>query len=384
MANLRNTVMKLLESDDYSDCALICGDERIKLHQAIVCPQSRVLSAAFSSNMQEGKTEEMKCEFSAEVVLAMRDYMYLGYYAPPANFSNTVNITMTDLSSLDSYKQTSTELKYIEPQAATTTASSSSPTDESANGDGAAAGSSTEDKRTAQIYDDFSSALAFYANLSIAADYYDVGGLIKSTVEKIKTLLDHPQCPIEAFRDLLETTAACRGDKELRHLIISHCAQNISSLYSKGVFIDDGMAADLTPDIFQLLLPMFQESEKKNKQSEDTIKQIKSKHEAERAAFNQKWRSEKERLTNLYAAERMTHERAAQSFENNLKELAGVLQNTRGCCKRECPAIFNCTIQKPEHNDEKRYLIRCLQCKCRHTYDAKTNTASLAAPPKFT
>ncbi|KAI1268128.1 hypothetical protein F5Y18DRAFT_279140 [Xylariaceae sp. FL1019] len=259
MANLRETGINLQNRwniEEFGDCALICGEQRIKLHQAFVCPQSRVLAAAFNSNMQEGRTKEMKCEFDVEAVLAMRDYMYCGVYGPPPNFSDVI----TTLP-LKGCKHAWT-LKYNGSPASTTPAGSSKSTSKSTTGDHAVADSTTDDTRTTQQYHDFSRALLFYANVSIVADYYDVGDLVKSTVEKIKALLDHPQCPIEAFCDLLEITAYCRGDKELRHLIVNHSVRSISALYNEGVFVEGGIAEDLILDIFRLLLSKYHDCEK--------------------------------------------------------------------------------------------------------------------------
>ncbi|KAK5628815.1 hypothetical protein RRF57_004530 [Xylaria bambusicola] len=65
---------------------------------------------------------------------------------------------------------------------------------------------------------------------------------------------------------------------------------------------------------------------------------------------------------------------------NNLKELTLVLNFIGTCLKLHCDAEFRCTIQRPRQNLEKRLMVRCSSCGCRHMYDFEKE-AFVTAPP---
>ncbi|KAI0455895.1 hypothetical protein F5B21DRAFT_502919 [Xylaria acuta] len=67
-------------------------------------------------------------------------------------------------------------------------------------------------------------------------------------------------------------------------------------------------------------------------------------------------------------------------LRQNLDELADVLSAARMCQKRECRQFFGCSIQRPSHNSEKRWMARCAKCGGRYAYDKKNDRAVLAPP----
>jgi hypothetical protein len=71
MAGLRKkTHLSLLESGNFSDFTITCGDVKFQVHRNIICPESPVLTAACNGNFKV-KSEHQKL-FSATSLVSFR------------------------------------------------------------------------------------------------------------------------------------------------------------------------------------------------------------------------------------------------------------------------------------------------------------------------
>ncbi|KAL1849678.1 hypothetical protein Daus18300_013179 [Diaporthe australafricana] len=71
----------LLTSGKFSDLKLLCEGREFAVHKAILCTQSRVISAACEGNFEESRTNVIKIEeFDADTVQRMLEFLYSGDY----------------------------------------------------------------------------------------------------------------------------------------------------------------------------------------------------------------------------------------------------------------------------------------------------------------
>ncbi|KAL1999358.1 hypothetical protein VTN02DRAFT_4640 [Thermoascus thermophilus] len=74
-------VGQLLESGQYSDFTIICGDREFRVHQAIVCPQSKIFERACTGKFVEASTKTMTLVQEDPAIIAlMIDYLYTHSY----------------------------------------------------------------------------------------------------------------------------------------------------------------------------------------------------------------------------------------------------------------------------------------------------------------
>jgi len=75
------TTSKLLRSEKYSDLTIVCQGRQFRVHKAILCPQSEVISKLCDIDMLERKTGVIEHEeFDADTVKRMIDFAYKKVY----------------------------------------------------------------------------------------------------------------------------------------------------------------------------------------------------------------------------------------------------------------------------------------------------------------
>ncbi|KAH7122914.1 hypothetical protein EDB81DRAFT_951918 [Dactylonectria macrodidyma] len=76
-----SVLANLLESGKYSDVTLICQEKSFRLHKAVICSQSPVMSAALTGNFMEAATGTLSANaYDIDTVQRMIDFFYLGKY----------------------------------------------------------------------------------------------------------------------------------------------------------------------------------------------------------------------------------------------------------------------------------------------------------------
>ncbi|KAI0858648.1 hypothetical protein F4860DRAFT_526880 [Xylaria cubensis] len=318
MANVASTGAELLRSGEYSDFTLVCKGQEFRVHKSIVCPQSPVIAAALKSKFKEAKTNTIEVNFEPAILKCMLDYMYTGHYKDPAPVQPVQSVQDAQPSQPSQPAQPKSRGSPAQPR--------------------------TEKK---PVDATISQDLIYHAHVNSIADYYNVMNLAKVSATKIGELLDK-RWSADAFCDLMQECRGSTGDKNLQKVLMQIAATHLFELTTKNLFSEGKIANDIAAGVLAASIKIFRDKA-----------------------------SEVMKLNNQVLAEAAK----VEHLEKNLKELTDVLLATRGCCKRECSNVFGCTIQRPTQNDEKRWLVRCSKCGCRHMYDQKRESAILAPPP---
>nr|OQO16317.1 hypothetical protein B0A51_14882 [Rachicladosporium sp. CCFEE 5018] len=80
----------LLETGEFSDFAVICGERKWKVHMAILCPQSAYFRSACAGQYSEAGSGQLDLSCEDEAALdAMINYMYHGCYSDVADSHNS-------------------------------------------------------------------------------------------------------------------------------------------------------------------------------------------------------------------------------------------------------------------------------------------------------
>ncbi|KAI0442416.1 hypothetical protein F4803DRAFT_575598 [Xylaria telfairii] len=336
MSNVMSTTKELLRSGEYSDFTLVCEGQKFPVHKSIVCLQSSVIATALKSEFQEAKTNTMEVDFEPQVLKSMLDYMYTGQY----DFEEPAQPVQPLQDS-----QPSQPAKPTQP----TQPTQPNPANKSEQ---PVQGTSLKNSGNKPIQD-VPKALMYHTRVNGIADYYGVTDLAKLSAAKVQWLLKE-HWSANAFCELMQEVTALTGDKGLREALAHVANQHIFELVGKDIFSEGKVANDIAALVLKASLNSFASEMTKAKNLRARLR-----------AGNQ---ADEEKIKNL---------------EQNLTELADVLSSTRTCCKRECHNTFGCAIQRPTQNDEKRWFVRCAKCNCRHIYNKKTDSATLAPPPRF-
>ncbi|KAF4999389.1 hypothetical protein FGRMN_2530 [Fusarium graminum] len=78
------SLARLLETGDYSDLTIVCGDYRHQVHKSVVCTRSHFFKAACDGKFKEAQTGEVQLPDDDPVAVRMMvEYLYHHMYTPP-------------------------------------------------------------------------------------------------------------------------------------------------------------------------------------------------------------------------------------------------------------------------------------------------------------
>ncbi|CZR66719.1 uncharacterized protein PAC_16620 [Phialocephala subalpina] len=195
LEQLASTIASL-RSGKYSDFTIRCSDGAlIRVHRAIVCPRSQVLSAAVDGAFKEALSQEIFLEEDEPLIVAkMIDFLYcLDYddHRLDAGFQGTESIPAVD------------ETAAAEP-----------PTGLNA------------------------SSLLVNAKTYIIADKYNIQSLKEWAVTKYKEVVPatwNSASFVESARLIFENTP--ESDRMLREIIIRKASENVKALFDRSEFV---------------------------------------------------------------------------------------------------------------------------------------------------
>ncbi|KAI6758241.1 hypothetical protein HG530_010481 [Fusarium avenaceum] len=101
------SISELFKTGDYSDLTIVCGDDRYKVHKAVVCPRSPFFKKACDGNVEESQTNEVKLPDDDPVAVRMMiEYLYRHTYTPPLTnaHDSTINTELSPTSQSDKRK----------------------------------------------------------------------------------------------------------------------------------------------------------------------------------------------------------------------------------------------------------------------------------------
>ncbi|KAF2279791.1 uncharacterized protein EI97DRAFT_482573 [Westerdykella ornata] len=83
------SLKKLLQSGDFSDLVVTCGEDEYKVHKAIVCPRSTFFASAVQFSGKEAQEGKINLpEDEPETIKLLMQYLYEGVYGPPIKEPN--------------------------------------------------------------------------------------------------------------------------------------------------------------------------------------------------------------------------------------------------------------------------------------------------------
>lgn len=89
MAHFYNHFKDLLFNEKWSDFTVVCGGERIPIHRAVVCPQSKFFEKALSGGFVEALTGEVNLpEDDLQTFRKFLTYLYTGNYGDEEPFTS--------------------------------------------------------------------------------------------------------------------------------------------------------------------------------------------------------------------------------------------------------------------------------------------------------
>ncbi|KAK7718094.1 hypothetical protein SLS63_010577 [Diaporthe eres] len=179
----------LLKSGTFSDLQLSCEGRDFAVHKAILCSQSRVISAECEGNFEESRTNVIKIEeFNAETVHAMLEFLYCGDYSVTPSHN---------------------ESKYLDPRLDVSAQAGE-------NGD--------EVSRMNEFFDSVAAVtkqrLSTHLYANAIGDYYDIQPLCTLARSKVKREFEE-HWHLDNFTHLLRETCQTRktGDIEFHRLL---------------------------------------------------------------------------------------------------------------------------------------------------------------------
>jgi hypothetical protein len=203
---------EIVRSGKYSDFTLVCGEYRFLLHQAIVCPQSSVISAALEGKFQEASSKVLEVhDFEVFTVQEMISFLYSKDYDIRASHTvsqdslNTVNISKDDSS------ETSIE----------------------------------------EEGDSILGALHSHLQVNAIADYYDIKSLVSMANSKILPLLQDCEAPDVVLR-FAQQVSSTTGHAALHSMVISTLAENLEDVIGLQEFKDIDLGSNFSKGVLQV------------------------------------------------------------------------------------------------------------------------------------
>ncbi|KAH7189658.1 uncharacterized protein B0J16DRAFT_397624 [Fusarium flagelliforme] len=167
----------ILASGQFSDFTMICEGQEFRLHQAVVCPQSRVLNAALCGGFEEATTKVITVkDFDIATVKRLVSFFYTGDYDEqlPTESAHDEDTVVTDADA-DADADNDNEGNESDDQI------------DSANFHERVLG--VQRAREEKTKADAIQALLFHLEVNAIADYYNIPGLRDLAESKVKKIL---------------------------------------------------------------------------------------------------------------------------------------------------------------------------------------------------
>ncbi|KAJ3483988.1 hypothetical protein NLG97_g7171 [Lecanicillium saksenae] len=187
---------KLLQTGEYADLTLVCGDQEFRAHKAVVCAQSAVLAAAIKEPFEASKSGRITVnEFDTAQITGMMEFLYIGDYSSPSCDKND----RTDAKNAGSL----------------------------ASGAENAVGDHSTPEET----------LLQHVRMNAVADFYDIPGLADLSCRKVKEAIAETKngaLVLDAAKEMLETTR----DLALHELLADAAADQVREYLETDLLMD--------------------------------------------------------------------------------------------------------------------------------------------------
>ncbi|KAI1113037.1 BTB/POZ protein [Nemania sp. NC0429] len=213
MANFTSIGPRLLESGEFSDFILVCGDEKFSVHKNIVCAQSPVIAAAMEGQFMEAETNIFQVnDFKPVTLECMVQYMYTGKYEekPLCRRNDEQNEEPNMESDSDHSADRSISERWIH-----------------------------------------------HGLVNCIADFFHLPALAKMSIATLDEITQE-EWSAGAFRDLLCETLGKTGDKDFHHLLATRAADHIGPHTEMGLF--NGSDLSVAPAVLRICAQRLDES----------------------------------------------------------------------------------------------------------------------------
>ena len=353
------TASKLLRSEKYSDLTIVCQEREFKVHKAILCPQSEVMSKLCDSDMLERRTGIIEHkEFDADTMERMIDFAYKKEYdvtrRPRYEPAEDVEGSIASIGSL-AIEDTATTGGVTLPQ---DDADAPMPGNEPTE-------LSTTDK------------LIVHARVYGLADYYDMGELRDHAYRCFMGVADYEleDAELKGFdnvaREVCRTTTRSDGsagnsyESPLRSGFLS-----LVALYAPKLANDGNFAAALyEPDLQEMFSDAFCALGKRIGELEQERDVNTSTLEAEKEALEQSLAVTKRNADSQIATaqrEQKSAEKQAEHTEGVMERLVTSLSTLpESCANSHCSNEWGSLAFEQKGNGE--WQVRCgsRRCRCR-------------------
>ncbi|KAI0005617.1 hypothetical protein F4779DRAFT_620986 [Xylariaceae sp. FL0662B] len=200
----------LLGSEDYSDLTLACEGQEFKVHKAIICPQSPVLTAALRGDFEEAKTNVVNINFDIATCKRLIDFLYTGKYevrSPEAPRTQDEQLNVEGLAIADN--------------------------------DDDASPTHTEDTEALDPYSERQNMLErllSHVRVNAIGDYYAVTALCGLASSRICQIMQTDWSQ-EVFISVLEQALESTGDKSFYEMAASLTAEHMAELVAAERFV---------------------------------------------------------------------------------------------------------------------------------------------------
>lgn len=308
---------RFLESGEYSDFLISCGDREFKVHRIILCPRSSYFRLLCKENFMEGLTKRLDLvDEDPDVFQAVLTYLYTGIY-------ETVKIEGEDEN------PTAEKPNEIRPVESSSGASSS--------GD-----SETDDENRRAGGPATTAGILAHVQLYASGDRFDIRDLKDLSSKMFRSQLLRTPC------DQLDVSTIIRAvyqsthghDNGLRPTLIEYCVQNLDQLIRQAEIAE--VLAEFGQCSWDLLRSYKDEADLRSR------KAVEDQRTAVLASKKAESQQMKEALAKL------------QKRDTHLMELLVSHHNCRNCGK-----VFGATGQVHGQTDDK-VRLRCKGCYTAH------------------
>jgi hypothetical protein len=180
--------------------------------------------------------------------------------------------------------------------------------------------------------------LLSHLRVNAIADYYNIQNLAQLANSKIRVILEEGQ-NANMFPRVVQEVSSSNRDPDIRSIIASAAATCIEELSELKAFQDVELEHNLSTEILRAC--------------------------SERIQTLQRHLDVAQQNVIIYQEFRDDERRVKESVIEQIDKSMDLLKQTYGC--RHCAKGFGCYFEKKGLEGHPSYILRCKECRCRHT-----------------
>ncbi|OAQ99965.1 hypothetical protein LLEC1_03831 [Akanthomyces lecanii] len=322
-----SVLAQLMASEEYSDLRFSCRGQVLKVHKAVVCPQSSVIQAAVKSGFKESEDNVLNMDaFTPGSARRFVQFLYTKDY-------NAINIADEEahpVINVNADQKTTTHGDANADESATTTNDATSTGTSTATVEHASKGKEID---RPELQDPVFRTILAHTRMNAMGDYYNVPELVKLANTRINATLSDacPDAPwVLGLPAIAEVALEIVNNEGLSELLTNAVAENIGTILAMGTLENSPL---MTPFCLEVL------------------KKCNATSQALSETLSYKIRTLNEVNTKYQKA-------ADQALQQ--KTAMRTVSSVNRCRSVGCKARFECFF------DESSGRLRCQICKAKH------------------